>query len=1333
MLQYLKRQAMKLRSGLTKGIVLLLCLATLFSSAQLGGLALIAEAAEGEHSVLCAGKAATDVTLPQDDKLTLTVEEKTDAVYAWQLCVDKDADQWVTISGQKQSFLTLSYAMVASLLDSRGVTYVRSVITGSAGTSVSQPVTVRVSYVVPETAVSSAPSASAPRKAPIRYNAPIGADLTSYTITVKFVYADGTLVADPYVATIEAGGAFTTTVKFPESVGYLPYWQSDEQSTTERVLSFPAIDQDYTYTVTYKPTIVKYQVHHLIQNILDDNYTLYTTTEKQGLTGNLVADCAIDIDGFSALYYDKDVKIAADGSTEVEVYYDRNYYLLSFDLNGGYGVDPIYTRYGATVSVGKPTRPGYVFDGWKLVSCGGETPTADQEAAYSLVNSITVPSMNLKYQAQWKTSDTTYTVVYWTENANDDNYSYYDSRKVNATSAEIVNGSTFGQAKTIPHFTFNADKTDKNVIVEGDGSTVVNVYYTRNTYTLTFKDGQKTLTCTKTEHKHSDSCCKYGGTGITHWNHRDSCCKLGLSEHSHSSSCYKTSDLTITAKYQADIHGNFPIKDGNDTIWWKVPNGTETYGNSNKQRYLGSIDTMPGEDISFDKYDSESGAKIYYYVETLNGAAGDTTYNGKNYKQYKVIDLDYSSSTSLTYVEEFHPITGFTQGDSNPYLPVGGSVSMNRNNYLYYTRNSYNLKFYNYNAFVDNKQASVQYEAPLSGYNFTPDYPNDLEPNGFEFAGWYTTPQCFEGSKVDFTTKTMPASDVTLYAKWAPKTHTVRVFKTVDMTEQIGDSQSIPHGSLGKAPEEPSNGNYVFAGWFYMDGTEKKAFDFNNMPVNRDLDIFAEWSSKTAVLYTIHYQLADGTPIADDTVGSTLAGTSKTFTAKAGDQLYANYREGYFPNTNSHTILMNIDGKNEFTFVYKQMENVPYTVRYLEKGTGNVLHEEKRVENNKKSVVTEQFEPVNGYMPDAYQKRLVLSANAEENVLTFWYTKDSENAYYMIIHWVQNLEGDDYTEYRTIQSPGKIGAIIKENPLTIEGFTYNADKSTAEGKLGANGLVLNLYYDRITYNYTVQYLEYGTENKLHEDKTSTESYRYGKVVSEEAIDIPGYKLVSESPKTLTINNRTDGNVIKFYYQEQNVTITYIPVPLDAGTVSTGTETIKAFTGVPLGSVPTPKDGYRFVGWYTDTQCTIPVPSDWVDSNNKLTPQKQDGIYHSATYYAKFEKAVAPLTIQKTGWDEIDEKQTFLFRVKGTDEKTKDIDMLVTVHGNGKTTIADLPIGSYIVTEQTNWSWRYAPKSDTQTVTLTPLGGTLTFENTRTQTQWLDGDNYSVNHFDSKNQ
>lgn len=149
----------------------------------------------------------------------------------------------------------------------------------------------------------------------------------------------------------------------------------------------------------------------------------------------------------------------------------------------------------------------------------------------------------------------------------------------------------------------------------------------------------------------------------------------------------------------------------------------------------------------------------------------------------------------------------------------------------------------------------------------------------------------------------------------------------------------------------------------------KKAFDFANMPVTRDLDIFAEWSSRVPVQYTIRYELADGTPVAEPTLGSTLAGTSKTFTAKAGTQLFDAYREGYFPQTSSHTILMDIAGGNTFTFVYTPRENVPYTVRYLEKGTGKVLHEEKYVAENRKSVVTETFQQIGrlyaGCLPEA--------------------------------------------------------------------------------------------------------------------------------------------------------------------------------------------------------------------------------------------------------------------------------------------------------------------------------------------------------------------------------
>lgn len=1318
--------------GLFRGVVLLLSVVLLLTSLQLGGLAVVAENADAP--VIRYGDTAVDsIVLPQEEKRTLTVEEIEGAAYQWQICADAEQELWVRIRGQKQNFLTFGYATVGSVLDQSSSVQLRCVVTADGESRTSAPVKVTVSYTVPDLAQTetAAPVLRAPRR-----DAPAEGDLTSYTITVNFVYEDGSLAWDPYVATIEAGGAVKETVRFPEVIGYLPYFENEESSTTQHVLDIPEMTKNLNFTVIYKPTVVSFKVHHYQQNILDDNYVLYSTTTAQGLTNAPVGgNREIVMDGFTVLYYDKDVRIAADGSTEIEIYYDRNYYLVTFDLDGGYGTEPVYARYGTTVSVNPPTKPGYVFGGWELTECGGETPSEAQKTEYDLnKNSITLPSMNLKYQAKWETANTSYTVVYWAENADDDNYSYLGSKSVDAESATKVSGQDDFNWSEKQHFTYNTDKTDKEVTVEGDRSTVVNVYYTRNTYTLTFKEGgAKVLSCGKVEHQHSDSCCKYGGTSLGHWYHRDSCCKLGLSEHSHSNNCYKNSDVIITAKYQADIHGNFPIKDGNDTIWWKVPQGTETYGDSDEQRYLGSIDTMPGENITFEKNDSESGAKIYYYVETINGAAGDTTYNGRNYKQYKVIDLEYSSSTSLTYREEFHPITGFTQGDSNPYLPKDGSVKMQQNNYLYYTRNSYSLQFYSYNEFVTSKETSVQYEAALRGYNFTPDYPVGMEPNAYEFAGWYTTPGCYAGSEVDWETMTMPASDVTLYAKWAPKTHTVRVFRTSDMTEaELHVTQKVLHGNLAKAPDDDvANGNYVFNGWFYYDDNgEKKAFDFNNMPVNRDLDIFAEWSSKTAVLYAIRYELTDGTPIAEPTVGSTLAGASKTFTAKAGTELYAGYQEGYFPKTNSHTLLMNINGGNEYTFVYVAMPNAPYTVRYLEKGTGTVLHEEKHVAENKKVVVTEIFAAVSGYMPDAYQKRLVLSANQEENVLTFWYTRDTEHAYYAIIHWVQNLEGDGYTEYRTIQSPGKIGAEITEAPLTLTGFTYNADKSTSSGRLTKDGLVLNLYYDRNEYPYIVRYLEYGTDRVLHDQKTTKETYRYGKVVSEDAIDIPGYTVVGASTKTRTI--RTSDNVITFYYNEQEVTINYVAVPAEGGSVSRASETIKASTGEAQGSAPAAKSGYRFAGWYTDETCKNSANLAWIDGENKLTPEKSEGgLYRSATYYAKFVKDTASLEITKTGAEDIDENQTFLFRVKGveSDENTRDIDLTVTIHGNGSVKITELPVGAYTVTELTNWSWRYTPDKGKQTVTLDPNGSNVVcFANSREKTQWLDGDNYNVNIF-----
>ena len=1325
----------------------------------------------------------SDVTIREDNKTKLTVNAGTGSgIYQWQIHVVGDV--WANIAGANDCELQLGYALVANLLngntaeircrftnDVGNVTYsnavtVRvlpaesvSVETPAPGTVVSEATAASDAVITPAAptgeasaesadaapaeSADAAPAEGADAEAGTNDEAPAMAapavvmsapaaqdavpaddttandvpELGTYTIIINYVFEDGEQAANPWSATVATGSTYVQDITSPVVVGYAPdqaVFHVDAAAAT-------------TYTVTYRPAEVGFTVKHFLQNTTNDAYTLHSSVPMTGLTNSLVGEgLGESIEGFTTLLYDTSTKIAADGSTEVEIYYDRNYYLMSFDLDGGYGVEPVYARYGAPVSVGEPTKGGYEFTGW--------TPAIP----------AAVPASNSTFKANWKAGTSGFTVVFWYENANpetDGTYGYsvagtYKPADV-TPGTEKKSGDYKDQSFTgrdDKHFTFNDQKVE-TVTIAGDGSTVLNVYFTRNEYTLTFKGGDIQITCGKVEHSHShDQCCTKTGFHLTCNRNK---CPVGY-EHTHRNSCYTTSDLKITAKYGADIHNNFPIKDGDKTIWWKVPYGCESFEYGH---YLGSIDTMPGENITFTKYASETGAKIYYYVETLSGTAGDITHNGKNYKQYKVIDLEYSPSTSLTYAEEFHPITGFTQGDSNPYLPKDGSVYMERNNYLYYTRNSYNLSFYNYNAYVSGKGGSVQYEAPLGSYNFVPDYPANLESNAYAFAGWYTTAECFPGSEADLSKMTMPASDVILYAKWTPKTHTVDFYKTAEdmkadkkLSGEEYEQQTVAHGARAVNVPAPANGNYNFVGWFYTDESgAEKAFDIADMPVNRDLKLYGKWRSDSLVEYTIRYQLEDGTEVAPPTTGSALAGTTKTFDAKTGSELNEPYQSGYFPKTGSHSLTMNIDGGNEFTFVYVAKPEVTYTVKYLEKGTGNVLADPKTV-TTRDAVVTETFKQISGYAPDAYQKRLVLAA--EGNEIIFWYVKDDVHAPVQVIHWKQNIEGDGYTEYQSSTDlNGVIGRNYSEAPLTIAGFEYNAAKSNASGTLTAAGLVLNLYYDRVEYPYEFRFLEQGTDTELAESVTG--SARFEKRVSQNAKDIPGYTLVSANTQYIDIAvedpaDTASRNVKTFYYVEQTVEIKYAVVgPAGCGTLDNYQEAqLKVTTGTVNGSTPTAAEDFKFVGWFRDEACTQAVDESWV-VNGKITPAKTRNFgtaeapvmaYEAATYYAKFEWDVADLTIVKTGCEDIDENQSFIFEVTGPNG----FSTRVVINGNGSVTIKGLKVGSYTVKELTEWSWRYVPADGSQTIDVKPNMSNVVFSNSRSRHKWLGGDAYVQN-------
>lgn len=948
-----------------------------------------------------------------------------------------------------------------------------------------------------------------------------------HTVIINYVFENGKQAAPSWTATLAEGSNLEQTVTSPTVVGYEP-----DQATVDVTVN--NITENKTYTVIYHPANVGFTVNHYLQNVADNNYTLYVSERHDGFTESEVGDgLAETYPGFAALLYNTKAKVAADGSTVVEIYYDRNYYMMSFNLDGGYGVEPIYARYGASVKVENPTKPGYTFNGWE--------PTVP----------TTVPAENTTYKAKWQAEKTAkVSVVFWYENADDNGYSYMDSVVKDVTVNSSINSGNYQNenftGRDNAHFTYNAAKAE-TVTVKADGSTVLNVYFKRNTYTLTFRE----LTCDK-------------------WLF-----------HEHSDKCY-TTRATITAKYNARISDKFSKAPFNTTYNGRAWECTD----SSKFNYaLQTLDRMPGFNATFNLYDKNSNVKktIYYYVQKVGTTVSSASWptSTTNFDLMKRVDTYFNYAT---YNEEYHEIQGFTRyaRDVADFDENNTKQFVNNRLNLYYLRDSYELVFKNSPTNTVDKK-TVQYEAELAQYAFDVPYPAGLEPNAYYFDGWYLNPEC-TGDEYKLEEHTMPAGNLLLYAKWAPKNHTVTTFLTKEKIEEgvFLETYHVPHGTaVTNTPADPPNGSYVFVGWFYEENGVEKAFDFS-MPIVKDLNLYAKWSSNTLVAYTIKYTLENGTVIADETTGSALAGTTLTFEAKTGDELNEGYQSGYFPHTGSHSLTMDINGNNEFTFVYVAKEKVGYTVRYLEKGTEKVLHEEKTAETSN-AIITEKFVQISGYAPDAYQKRLVLSATEAENVITFWYTKDELHAPVQIVHWTQNIAGEGYTEYQSSTNlNGEIGQTYTGTPLTIPGFTYNPNPANAHtehpalasGVLTAEGLELNLYYDRNTIAYTVKHVDANT-NETIESKTGSALFGAQVIGNEGTFD--GYMPIEDQPKQKSIIISTGTNEIIFYYYP-----CYYIGHVRSGSLS-NTDTIRLIgSKANLTAAVTP--GYLYGGAFDDAKC-----------------------------------------------------------------------------------------------------------------------------------------------------
>ncbi len=492
----------------------------LFMELLPGGLTVVGDASDAV-TVTVDGAKTTQVTLPQSGRVTLeTASETGDTDYQWQIQLDGD---WVNIYDATAATLTLTYAMVSPALEG-GSAAVRCAV---GGESVSDAVRVTVSYDVEadsadlnrqrDELTQGMSAAAAPRRTPRRVSRSSAPEYIN--VTVNYLDAVTKLpIYTGFSATIKSGETYSQKVLSPTYLGYAPYWNPDDPDTTDPgtatvsaqslALSVGAdyTGETYTVNVYYKAIAVPYAVRYYFQNIHDDMYTENVDYYRQSsdLTGTIIANDDLKLDenrarGFTKLYHYPEA-VAADGSTVFECYYDRNYYQVKLDANGGYGSEHVYARYGTPFVATTPTRHGYRFTGWDKL---GEDGKGDGKADPL---PTTVPAENASYIALWVSADTTYTVVYWLKNAAGTEYDYMGSQKRSAVAGEVVSGDASwlkadsyicGLTEDAGH-THNEgckpelfrhsqyEKADENVTIEGDGSTTVNIYYTRKSYTLRF-------------------------------------------------------------------------------------------------------------------------------------------------------------------------------------------------------------------------------------------------------------------------------------------------------------------------------------------------------------------------------------------------------------------------------------------------------------------------------------------------------------------------------------------------------------------------------------------------------------------------------------------------------------------------------------------------------------------------------------------------------------------------------------------------------------------------------------------------------------------------------
>ncbi len=666
---------------------------------------------------------------------------------------------------------------------------------------------------------------------------------------------------------------------------------------------------------------------------------------------------------------------------------------------------------------------------------------------------------------------------------------------------------------------------------------------------------------------------------------------------SHTSGAVNT-DMTITAYFESLAPKYTVSYNGNGATSGSTPSQTATYGTAFKLNNNGFVRQYQ---VSFHG-NGAANPPAQTATATFNGweDRNSFTYNGTTYTYTQFNAPFYSNHYSDLkaafgydkYALINHYIT-YTVNGSETRIPVGAAPSLED---LYPNGATVNN-------LVTGSSATLYANWTLGSVTLP-----TLSRTDYSFDGWYTAAEggTFVGKSGSYT----PSAATTLYAHWTPKEKYEVTFHHYlqGTTEKLADDTTA----------EIAFNTVITAADYKLTNIANHAF-VSASPATHTVstsgnEISLYYKPLTAA-YTveIYHQHLEGPGYDKGTYTGTGYSGNIDSIVTIDPKVYESTGFHYNDAASTASGKITADGGLVLKLYFdRDIFTVSYSYTGAVPATAPVLPEALSYRYNANVSVAEA-PSLKGYTFSGWSKTGTFNIDADTSITGSW--EADTNAWYQVNYLLQgsttSLHESKKVENLTYANE------FTESAISILGYhVVGANSQQVVAGLEGDNNVITFYYAANTdTKYQVEHYlrSFGAASPLLKETDYLEGTT-NTITQAEANTYAGYQ--ADAFEQLQIKG--DGStVVKIYYTEAAVTISYT-AGSNGSVAPTQDGPFGAATGNPQGSVPTPADGFKFDGWYTDAEFMNAVSSDLVDRENKLIPRKNtSGIYETAAYYAKF--------------------------------------------------------------------------------------------------------------------